>query len=216
MYRQLQKRRGLLPVPDRRVLIVLGSLVGAMTLASGLLLALEPGSTTTSVSLRQVDRPADPVSRLFHTQSRLDATWTRIVIHDSGTTKGSAQALANSHQELGLDGSGYHFVIDNGRGDDNGRPDIHPTARWTGQSAGAFLNSLDPQHREQPNTIGICLIGDTDTETMDKPQMQQLVWLVQQLETRLRIPEAQVRVQTAGRRFPTATFRGQLLSGLGG
>ena len=51
---------------------------------------------------------------------------------------------------------------------------------------------------------------------MDKPQMQQLVWLVQQLQTRLRIPEAQVRVQTAGRRFPTATFRGQLLSGLGG
>ena len=198
-------------MPDRRVLIVLSSLVGAMTLASTLLLALDPRGMA-GVRLQKVERPADPVARLFATRKPLDLSWTRIIIHDSGSTDGSANDLVLAHRSQGMDTVGYHFVIDNGVHDDNGKPDIHPTSRWSDQQAGAFLNAVDTQHHNQPATIGVCLIGDTNRQPISKVQLQQLVWLVQQLQAKLHISAGRVDVQTSGSMFPTAAFQGQLLS----
>lgn len=203
--------KGKTPVPDRRVLIVLSSLVGAMTLASGLLLALEPRGST-GVRLQQMAKTADPVTRLFATRKPLDLSWTRVIIHDSGSTDGSADDLAAAHRQQGAESVGYHFVIDNGQLDDNGKPDIHPTARWSNQQDGDFLNAVDAQQQDQPRAIGICLIGDTNRQALSKVQLQQLVWLVQQLQTKLHISRTNVNIQTSGHMFPAAAFNGQLLS----
>lgn len=198
-------------MPERRVFIVLSSLVGAMTLASTLLLALEPTGSV-GVPLQQINRSGNPAARLFATQKPIDRRWTRIIIHDSGTLQGAVTDLAAAHRQIGLDGAGYHFVIDNGAGDDNGQSDIHATARWISQRDGAFLNAVDPHHRDQPQAIGICLIGDTRREPAGKMQLQQLAWLVQQLQGRLNIPASQVAQQTSGEQFASAWLQGQLLA----
>jgi len=202
-------------VPDKRTLTVLASLVAAMTVTSGLLLLLEPGPSAPAagVALQSINRPDDtnPVqaqSKLFDTQA-LEVKWNAIVIHDSRTPEGSAQTMHLIHQNLGRDGLGYHFVLDNGPGSDDGK--IEVGFRWSKQGPGDFF---DPRTTEWPDTIGICLIGDGQGEGFTDTQLQQLVWLVQQLQSRYGIPKnsvyAQIGTQTAGSRFPDAWFRQQL------
>src|SRR5687768_8035868 len=46
--------------------------------------------------------------------------WNWIVIHHSATDNGSATSFDRSHRARGWDGMGYDFVIDNGRGAQDG------------------------------------------------------------------------------------------------
>ena len=103
-----------MPIPETRVLIVLGTLLGAMTLASGLLLALEPAPVAArqSLALRSVDQPAGIERDMFDTEPPIEAQrYAAIVIRDSGTPGGGPNSAIN-----GL----YHFVIGNGQGAVNG------------------------------------------------------------------------------------------------
>ncbi len=207
-----------MPVPDRRVIIVLGSLLGAMTVASSLLLALEPrpqasGETGGAIQLQERHHPTNPAEALFATTTAIDASrWSGIVIHDSGTLGGTANDLAAAHEQLNLEALGYHFVIDCGEDRTDGHVEIHVGRRWLEQTDGRFVNGKDRDQWVQPGTIGICVIGDTDRQAMTDQQQRQLVWLVRQLQSRIGIDGDGVNVPLAGRLFPIAQLRNQLLT----
>ncbi|MCW5853842.1 MAG: N-acetylmuramoyl-L-alanine amidase, partial [Anaerolineae bacterium] len=147
-------------VPDRRTVLVLASLVGAMTFGAGLLLLLEPGPVipTTNISLNTVDVPRSAEQVLFETDAQLN-NWSAIVIHASGAPEGSAAAIDNVHRKLGLGGLGYHFVIHNGYGGSDGR--IVMSDRWHSQTAGAYCAGPDADWFNS-HAVGICLVGDFD------------------------------------------------------
>lgn len=204
-------------VPARRTLIVLASLVGAMTIASALLLALEPRPsmpTNEPIKLIGVGGAPDPASILFDTTTPITRNrWSKIVVHFSGSMRGSATTLNLAHTRLGIDGLGYHFVIDNGQGGPDGQIEIG--FRWRRQLIGA--HSVGPNSEEiNKQAIGICLIGDSDHAAPSDAQIRELAWLVRQLQQRFEIPAHQVVVQSAdprggsGRYFPEATFRQQI------
>jgi hypothetical protein len=196
-------------------MVVLGALVAAMTVTSGLLMYLEPGPTTTGpgVSLQSIDRAAatdKSQDKLFST-AQVQVQWKSIVIHDSRTPQGSAKTLHHIHQQLGKGGLGYHFVIDNGPSEDDG--EIAIGFRWSSQAPGDFF---DAKTATWPDSIGICLIGNGDADQFTDTQLQQLVWLVQELQNRYNIPKdsiyAQIGARTDTSAFPDAWFRQQLLN----
>jgi N-acetylmuramoyl-L-alanine amidase len=193
--------------------LVLGALVAAMTVTSGLLMMLEPGPTVprSGVALQSIDRGdenAKPQDKLFETAA-MEVRWASIVVHDSRTPQGSAQTMHRIHQQLGRGGLGYHFVIDNGPGTDDGK--IEVGFRWSSQAPGAFF---DTEAVQLNDAIGICLIGDGEAGRFTEAQLGQVVWLVRQLQQRYNIPKtsvyAQIGAQTAASGFPDAWFRQQL------
>jgi N-acetylmuramoyl-L-alanine amidase len=199
-------------------MVVLGALVAAMTVTSGLLMYLEPGPavSTPGVALQSIDRTdrADagdrPQDKLFSTVG-MQIPWKSIVIHDSRTPQGSAKTLNRVHKQLGRGGLGYHFVIDNGPGSDDGKIEIG--FRWANQAPGRFF---DAETAVWPDAIGICLIGDGEADRFTDAQLSRLIWLVQQLQERYGIGKesvyAQIGSRTATSGFPDAWFRQQLLN----
>jgi len=184
-------------VPDRRTLIVLVSLVGAMTLASGLLLLLEPSVPAGwrgGVPLQKVHQATAPDDMLFDTRVDVEAgRWRAIVIHDSGSLVGSAKTIDRAHRRLGRDGLGYHFVINNASGGEDGRIERGP--RWRGQIRGAHSIGDGSQWFNE-HAIGICVIGDFQRQAPTSAQIDRLVRLVQLLQTRLGIPSDEIRLPT--------------------
>lgn len=193
-----------MPIPDRRVLIVLATLVAAMTVASGLLLALEPGPTAAfpTIQLSSVGSPDGGAAGLFETDTALTpGRYSAIIIHDSGTLDGSTDTIAN--------GQGYHFVIANGHGAGDGA--IEAGGRWHDQLDGQFVTGANGDEPIASPAIGICLVGDTARQSPTESQARQLFWLVRQLQSRFEISGENV-MPPAGHRFPHALFGRQLLS----
>jgi len=206
-------------VPDRRTIVVLSSLVGAMTLASTVLLLLEPTQVApfNGVRLQSIDRGTSPQDVLFATQPAIHPQrWDKIVIHDSGTLLGSAASLNREHERLGRSGLGYHFVIGNGSDTNDGL--IEVGFRWRTQKIGA--HSLGPDAATfNRSGIGICLVGDADRKPITDAQMRELVWLVQQLQEKFNIPAHEVylgigsgQAPLPNGHFPLGTFRRELLN----
>lgn len=202
-------------MPDRRTIMVLGSLALGMTLTSALLLTLEPGRVApmTGVALTSVDVQAEPQQTLFEVAQ--PRQWQAIYIHDSLTGSGSAAELSQLHRQAGRAGLGCHMVINNGIGESDGLIEIG--FRWQRQLAGEYLEGDHAAQWFNENAIGICLIGDADEKPFTRSQMRELVWLVQQLQSRFNIPAERVYVrvgtepQGVSRNFPHATFEQQLL-----
>ena len=73
----------------------------------------------------------------------------KCVIHCSDSPQGrgdTAETIHKWHKERGFDGIGYHYVILEDGTVQSGRPEY-----WSGAHAKGFNN-----------TIGVCLIGDSD------------------------------------------------------
>jgi hypothetical protein len=204
-------------VPDRRTLIVLGALIGAMTLAGGVLLALEPRPATPagSVLLSSVDKTVAPEKALFDTNPGIArGRWQAIVIHQSGYGSGSADSLGRAHEKAGLGGLGYHFVIGNGDGMPDGQ--IEASFRWSRQMVGAYASGRNSDAFNK-QAIGICLIGDGNRKAPSSAQLRELVWLVRRLQQQCGIPADRVVLQgphtgtPPAKLFPVALLREQLL-----
>ncbi len=195
--------------------MVLGALVMGMTLTSGLLLLLEPGPVApfSGVTLQSVDRAVEPTERLFNTTQ--PKQWLSIVIHDSGSLKGSSESLNALHEQAGLGGLGYHFVVNNGSDQADGL--IEVGFRWQRQFNGNYVQG-DGAEWFNSNAIGICLVGDADRRSFTEAQLRELVWLVQQLQAKFNVPSDAVFVEVGSgqqgpsKLFPYAWFRGQLLT----
>lgn len=198
---------------------MLSSLLGAMTLTSGLLLMLEPGPRAPLSDLQLSARVEERKSNedlLFETDLAVQpGRWKAIVVHHSGTGQGSLGKLNQLHEEQRRGGLGYHFVLNNGRGAEDGL--IEVGFRWQRQLVGFHSFGTDGDWRNR-QAIGICLIGDGDRQTYTRAQFDHLLWLVHQLQRHLGIPAEKVIVEVdpdgdvgIGRLFPLTQFRQQLL-----
>lgn len=199
--------------PDRRTIIVLTTLVSAMTLVSGVLLMMEPGPIEPlAISLQAFENDNAPVNPLA-TDAPLHP-WLGIVIHDSGTLQGNSDQIDQAHRQFGLGSLGYHFVIHNGNGAPDGQ--LVSSNRWKGQTKGAYCGGPDAEQFNQ-NAVGVCMIGDFDRQAPTEAQMQALINLVRALQNKFAVPSDRIWVQTGGRSdsstgklFPIATFQRQL------
>lgn len=208
--------------PSRRSLIVLASLVAAMTVVSSLLLLLEPGPVAppSGIVLQSIEQNLDPEDVLFGTTAPA-ADWTSIVIHDCDSLAGSLETISKRHEKLGLPGIAYHFVINNGYGEQDGL--IEVSFRWSKQLVGQFAMGSAEGQLDPTRAIGICLVGDGDRRGYTAAQMRELTWLVTRLQQRFNIPPQRIVIDVArdgrggygpGRFFPLAAFRQQLLQPL--
>lgn len=207
-------------VPSRRSLVVLASLVAGMTLVSTILLVLEPppAAPPSGIALQSITRDADPEDVLFNT-TMPQAPWQSIIIHDSDSFAGSLESISKRHEKFGLPGIAYHFVINNGYGEQDGLNQV--SFRWSKQLIGQFSMGSAPAGLQPNLAIGICLVGDGDRKAFTDAQIRELVWVVNRLQARFGIPRDRVIVEVAkpgqgtdgaGRYFPYAAFRQQLLN----
>jgi N-acetyl-anhydromuramyl-L-alanine amidase AmpD len=80
--------------------------------------------------------------------------WRHIVLHHTASSTGSVASIHEAHLGRGWDGIGYHFLIGNGNGMENGV--IEPTYRWREQMHGAHAG----KDEYNQHGIGICLVGN--------------------------------------------------------
>ena len=103
--------------------------------------------------------------------------WKYIVIHHSGTSKGSADVFEHYHRMVrGMEnGLAYHFVIGNGSYTGDGQIEVGD--RWLSQKAGGhlyseFLNGI---------SIGICFVGNFNEERPTARQIAACIELIDYL-----------------------------------
>ncbi|MCB9846920.1 MAG: N-acetylmuramoyl-L-alanine amidase [Phycisphaeraceae bacterium] len=208
---------------QRRRRVVWTTLVAAMTGVGALLAGLqgERSPRLDGVALAAAipaDGPNAAINTIFNTRAPLESgRWDGIVIHDSGSSSGSAATIAAEHEARGLLGLGHHFVIGNGKGSDDG--ELYVGYRWLDQLPGAHAAGPE-QDSYNRRYIGICLIGDGDRKPFTEAQMSRLVELVRSLTSELGIPPEHVILHrdiaattSPGRFFSEATLRRALASG---
>lgn len=199
--------------------VVWVALIGSMTLGGGLMWALD-GSVAPrmdGVTLPALVASAGPASieSIFSTRAPMaEKKWNSIVIHHSGSPVGSPATIEAQHKALNFQGLGYHFVIGNGTGTDDG--ELYVGYRWRDQLPGAHV--AGPQGDKLNRTsIGICMVGDGRRKPFTEQQMRRLNQLVISLMDKFDIPADHVYLhsdvaETAdpGRFFPVTSFREQL------
>ncbi len=128
------------------------------------------------------------------------APWKYLVLHHSGTASGSVQTIHAQHirrrDSSGnpWKGIGYHFVIGNGSGMQDGA--VEPTFRWKQQLHGAHAGNALYNARG----IGICLIGNFENVPPTPAQLSSLQTLLVQLCSRCQINPADILGHSAVRR----------------
>jgi hypothetical protein len=203
----------------RRTRTVWTALLATMTFGGAVLWALDgqPVPRLDGVALRPLVSAAGPASidSIFRTRQPLDRhRWEGIVIHHSGSAAGSPASIEAQHREMNLAGLGYHFVIGNGRGIEDG--ELHVGYRWLDQLPGAHV--VGPSGDWHNNhSVAICLVGDGRRQEFTEAQMSRLTELVALLCRDLEIsPDSVVlhsdiaEVADPGRMFPAATFKQQI------
>ncbi len=118
----------------------------------------------------------------------VEHNWVYVVIHHSATDSGSVESIHTEHRRRtdGLGnpwlGIGYHFVIGNGSGMEDGK--VEATFRWKQQIHGAHSGSAV----HNANGVGICLIGNFQNQQPTTKQLKAVTKLVTQLSDRYQIP----------------------------
>lgn len=107
--------------------------------------------------------------------------WQYVVVHHSATEQGSVAAIDANHRSRRDSngnpwrGIGYHFVIGNGHGMEDGQ--VSPTFRWKKQIEGAHAGSK----MYNDVGIGICLIGNFELASPTAKQSAALSLLITRL-----------------------------------
>ena len=198
------------------------SLLVAMTGFGGLLLAIDaPRAGSTRSIARAASTGGANAPGIESIFQRLDTPladerWQRIVIHHSAAPFGSAETIAAEHTARGLQGLGYHFVIGNGQGSEDG--ELFVGRRWLEQLPGAHVAGPQAPWNNE-HAIGICLVGDGDRRAFTPAQLARLTELVTALGAELEISESQIVLHrdlaptsSPGRLFPEAALRARLAS----
>jgi N-acetyl-anhydromuramyl-L-alanine amidase AmpD len=134
-----------------------------------------------------------------------------IVIHHSATDEGTMRGMDEYHrrQRNMEHGLAYHFVIGNGNGMKDG--EIGVGGRWKEQQDGGHLRS----ESQNKVALGICLVGNFDTNAPTAKQMEKLNALVRALMKRCNITASGVRThqqinvigtRCPGKKFPARDF----------
>jgi len=131
--------------------------------------------------------------------------WRYIVVHHSASDSGSAAEFDKYHRETRgwQNGLGYHFVIGNGTGSEDG--EIEMGSRWKRQIDGAHAGVKEYNHYG----IGICLVGNFNKYYPTQAQMKSLTALVEYLQERCHISSDSIlmhrqckHTDCPGRNFP--------------
>lgn len=146
---------------------------------------IQPASARRPAAPRRAATPRINRTSAVRTKNgRLSSRWTTIVIHHSGTDRGSAAVFDRAHRKKGWDSLGYHFVIGNGTDSPDGLVEAGP--RWYEQKHGAHCKTPDNYYND--HGIGICLVGDFTSSRPTRRQLASLDRLVRQLSDACRIP----------------------------
>lgn len=114
--------------------------------------------------------------------------WRHIVIHHTASSAGSVESIHEAHIGRGWDGIGYHFLIGNGKGMDDG--EIQSTFRWREQIHGAHAKSPGNEYNEYG--IGICLVGNFEETQPSEAQLASVKRLVSVLKHEYQLSDSQV------------------------
>lgn len=207
-----------------RIVVVWMALVAAMTVVGGGLWLAQGGRIENVQPLVATStQPVAPVpvgvpsalEAVLRTRQPLHANrWQAIVIHDTGQLVGTPASLDERARTAGLRSLGYHFVVGNGNGMDEG--ELFVSGRWMNQETGAHTagDNADWFNRQ---AIGICLVGDGDRQRFSPAQIRRTTQLVQLLAQRLNIPADRVYLHSQiapttspGRFFPEGELRAAL------
>jgi N-acetyl-anhydromuramyl-L-alanine amidase AmpD len=142
--------------------------------------------------------------------TKADRPWRYIVLHHSASASGNYDQIDGAHREvLGLDGCGYHFVIGNGSGSDDGK--IEVALRWNNQKQGVHCRNARAREVDEYG-IGICLVGNFEQEPPSPSQIAATQALVGYLSQRYNIAPTRVTTHShlaatptvcPGKYFPT-------------
>lgn len=153
--------------------------------------------------------PIKPVIPLYSSNK-----WKYIIIHHSATDEGSALSFDKYHRSRGWENLGYHFVIDNGSyGKQDGQIEVSP--RWIKRQNGSHCKA----GRMNCRAIGICLVGNFNTEKVSDKQMSSLVYLVAILKKHYDVPIRNImghgqvkgaKTECPGNNFPWDSFYSKL------
>ena len=155
--------------------------------------------------------------------------WKAIVIHDSRSPAGDVASIERRHLDAGLTGLGFHFLIGNGQGLDDGQ--VAVGYRWERQLPGAHASAdmrttrpmrgvAGPLDADALNrcAVAICLVGNADRRPYTDAQMRELAGLVRQLQAELGIASDAVYFRKelcpgagSGTCIDVPAFRAQLL-----
>ena len=156
--------------------------------------------------------------------------WTAIVVYDSGSPAGDLASLERRHFDAGLSGLGWHFVIGNGQGLEDGRvavgyrwdrqlPGAHASVgmRVAAGPAGGARRSMDAAELNR-SAVAVCLVGNGDRRPFTERQLAELATLVRALQADLGIGAGSVHFHTElvpggapSGNFPLQAFRANLL-----
>lgn len=118
--------------------------------------------------------------------------WNYIVVHHSAGPQGDIPLLQRVHRnrQAGdpIDAIPYHYVIGNGKG--LGLGEVANDWRGEYDIWGAHVSGNNRDHNYRG--LGICLIGNFETEPMPKEQFEALVDLTRTLMDRYDIPPEKV------------------------
>ena len=185
------------PVSQKRVAVVLTSLVATLTVSAGLLLLAEGAPLTATPQM--LGRP-----QVAETQVPLQVgAWNYIIVYESGTLVGDAASLAEGRLQGGpgspsatRPGANFHFVVDGSRGVDG---ELKYGSAWQRQESGApYAGWPDVSYYHYSpynNAVGICLAQDVTHEGISAPQVRTLTDLTRELQRKLNIPASNVLFQ---------------------
>jgi len=186
----------------------LAALVGAMTLATAILIWMEtpPACPTVQLPLEVLRqgrwRPELAIIHQTDPGIRVQSLkWRNVIVHDHGRDGSAVTA-------------GCHFLI--GRGQRFADGEIHATGLWRRQQEGRHVRV--PGHLFNADSIGVCLLADCRQVPPTRRQFQALVDLIRALQVTCEIPRDHVYLHRElgeagcpGRHFPAAAFREGLI-----
>jgi hypothetical protein len=190
------------PVSQKRVAVVLASLVGTMTVSAAALLLMEGGALGTAVPGWAIHQ--QNIGTMVDAGSPLRSQgWNFIIVYESGDVAARAETLADGYFAGGSPTApvrpkaNFHFVIDSAQsGTMDGALEIGTS--WKNQDLGAYAGW--PYSRSHPislynDAVGICLAADLNRTPISQAQQETLIRLVQELKQRTSIPLEKVYFQ---------------------
>lgn len=182
-----------------RARVIWVALVASMTTVGGLLYALDPSAKSNEA---QALMAKSSTAKTGITKAE-SGRWTRIVLVDTGTPFADAATLREQGLGLGEQaGVGYHFVIGNGRGLDDGSS--YECNFWREQRAGSAVYApglIDDR------TIVVSLVGNSRRDRITQGQFDRTRVMVTDLMRQHGISFDRVDFSRLGPGFGAAAFR---------
>jgi hypothetical protein len=196
------------PVSQKRVAVVLASLVGTMTLSAGTLLLMEGSPLGASVPGGFAMDPDSVIAQVQPAVPLQPNAWNYIIIYESGDVGASADTLADGRVTGGFNSlsssvrptASFHFVIDgaqSGNGTVDGKLEVGPN--WKSQDRqlpgapyAAWPDARSHLYTPYTNAVGVCLAADLSRRPLSEAQYQTLLQTIRELQRRLDVPSDHV------------------------